>query len=233
MVKEHLDAYVKKHVQLSEKSRNDRRATVKMFLTWSVRKDYLSANHRLFEADGMAREIVSSADTDFYRPKELLEFLNNATADLLPLIALGGLAGLRVEEITRLEWADIWRVAGHIEISAKHAKTRQRRLVDMCPALAEWLEPYREKSGAVWGKPANLYQKAITELRGELKIPSRRNGLRHAFCTYHFALHSNENLTAAQAGNSPAMIHAHYKGLATKADAEKWFAVLPPKSPKI
>gem|GEM_PF-3300279 len=26
------------------------------------------------------------------------------------------------------------------------------------------------------------------------------------------------------------MIHAHYKGLATKADAEKWFTVLPPKS---
>ena len=25
------------------------------------------------------------------------------------------------------------------------------------------------------------------------------------------------------------MIHAHYKGLATKADAKKWFKVLPPK----
>jgi len=34
-------------------------------------------------------------------------------------------------------------------------------------------------------------------------------------------------MTALQAGNSPAMIHAHYKGLATKAEAEKWFNVLP------
>jgi hypothetical protein len=51
--------------------------------------------------------------------------------------------------------------------------------------------------------------------------------LRHAFVTYHFALHANENLTAAEAGNSPAMIHAHYKGLAAKAEAEKWFAVAP------
>ena len=63
-----------------------------------------------------------------------------------------------------------------------------------------------------------------------LKIPPRRNGLRHAFCTYHFALHSNENLTAALAGNSPTMIHAHYKGLATKAEAEKWFNVRPAKA---
>jgi hypothetical protein len=31
------------------------------------------------------------------------------------------------------------------------------------------------------------------------------------------------------AGNSPAMIHAHYKGLATKAEAEKWFGVRPQK----
>jgi hypothetical protein len=36
-------------------------------------------------------------------------------------------------------------------------------------------------------------------------------------------------LTAQQAGNSPAMIHQHYNGLATKAEAEKWFAVMPPK----
>jgi len=28
------------------------------------------------------------------------------------------------------------------------------------------------------------------------------------------------------------MIHQHYKGLATKAEAEKWFAVLPPDAAK-
>jgi hypothetical protein len=44
---------------------------------------------------------------------------------------------------------------------------------------------------------------AFIALRQELKIPSRRSGLRHGFVTYHFALHQNENLTAAQAGNSP------------------------------
>jgi hypothetical protein len=47
------------------------------------------------------------------------------------------------------------------------------------------------------------------------------NGLRHASCKYHFAAHANEKLTAQQAGNSSAMIHAHHKRLATKAEAEK------------
>jgi hypothetical protein len=41
------------------------------------------------------------------------------------------------------------------------------------------------------------------------------------------ALHTNENLMALQAGNSPAMIHAHCKGLATKAEAGKRFNVIP------
>ena len=65
------------------------------------------------------------------------------------------------------------------------------------------------------------------------KYPSGlEEGLRQAFCTYDFALHADENLTAAQAGKSPTMIHAHYKGLATKAEAVKWFKVKPSKSGK-
>jgi integrase len=136
---------------------------------------------------------------------------------------------LRGEEIMRLDWADVWRAEGHIEISAKQAKTRQRRLVVICPALAAWLEPYRKTTGKIFPAGVYDYQHRFLELRDSLKIPTRKNGLRHAFCTYHFSLHANENLTAQQAGNSPAMIHAHYKGLATKADAEKWFAIHPQK----
>lgn len=154
------------------------------------------------------------------------------SADILrPLIAIGGLAGLRTAELLRLDWADVWRVPGHIEITAGKSKTRQRRLVEICPALASWLEPYRNlASGKLWSFHEITFQEHFRDLCGRAKVTRKANGLRHAFCSYHFALHSNENLTAAQAGNSPAMIHAHYKGLATKAEAEKWFAVAPSKS---
>ena len=226
--KELLSAYAKTFKDFTPKTRNHRRATVKMFLKWCVRQDYLPLNHRLFEADCLACEIADSAETDFFRPAELRTLLDNASVDLRPVIAIAGLAGLRGEEIMRLDWGDVWRVKGHIEVTARNAKTRQRRLVEVCPALQAWLEPHRkDKAGKVYAGGVHAYQKAILKLRKSLKIPDRLNGLRHAFCTYHFALHSNENLTAAQAGNSPAMIHAHYKGLATKADAEKWFNVAP------
>jgi integrase len=225
LTKDHLNQYIKPFTEVSAKSRNDRRAAVKMFLSWAMRQDYLPVNHRLFEANGMTRETVDATNTEFFRPGELRRLLDNADTDLRPVLALAGLAGLRIEEIMRLDWADAWRVEGHIEITARQAKTRQRRLVEICPALAAWLESCRAMTGKVYPAGLHVFGRRFTKLRKELKIPTRKNGLRHAFCTYHFALHANENLTAQQAGNSPAMIHAHYKGLATKADAEEWFKI--------
>ena len=105
--------------------------------------------------------------------------------------------------------------------------------MQICPALADWLEPYRKlKEGKIFPSGVYVYQRGLSKLRSQLKIPDRRNGLRHAFCTYHFALHSNENLTAAEAGNSPAMIHKHYKTPIPKSEAEKWFNVVPTSKSK-
>jgi integrase len=251
LCKEHLDTFIGSldMVQAtsrngraagSAKSRNHYRATVRQFLLWSVRKDYLSPTHRLFEADAMRPERANTATIDFYSPEEFASLLAAAKGDLKPLrpiIAIGGLAGLRTSELLRLDWADVWRVEGHIEVTAGKAKTRQRRLVEICPALAAWLEPFQKSTaGKLWAGHEITFQQHFVELCKQAKVEvkgkkiavaRKTNGLRHAFCTYHFAAHANENHTAQQAGNSPAMIHAHYKGLATKAAAEKWFNVLP------
>ena len=243
LTREHLTAYVNGHGDVSPRTRNGRRNAVKMFLKWAVERDYLAANHRLLVADGMTKEVEDFGEIEFYTPKELRALLEASQRakfrSLLPVVALGGLAGLRLQEIARLTWADVWRVPEHIEIAATKAKTRQRRLVEICSALAAWLQPYCGLSGPVWAGTAERantldnFHHLFAEMLDELGVPKRQNGLRHAFCSYHFALHANENLTAQQAGNSPAMIHAHYKGLATKAEAEKWFAVRPAKAAKI
>ena len=235
ITKEHINVFMATHKDLAAKSRNHYRGAIKMFLKWCVKRDYLQQNHRLLEAESLTVEKADIEDIEFYRPNELQKMLNRCRTNpdyksLLPVLALGGLAGLRQEEIFRLEWADVWQVADHIEITAQKAKTRSRRLVSICPALTSWLKKYKKSKGLIYDKCRDTLHQTITDLRNELNIPVRRNGFRHAFCTYHFALHANENLTAQQAGNSPAMIHQHYKGLATKAEAEKWFAVMPEKT---
>jgi integrase len=207
---------------------------VRQFLQWAVRKDFLAVTHRLGEADGLRPEHGNTAEVAFYSPREFAALLESADATLRPLLAISGLAGLRTAELLRLDWADVWRVPGHIEITASKSKTRQRRLVEVCPALASWLEPYRSlASGKLWTFHEITFQEHFRGLCGLAKVTRKSNGLRHGFCSYHFALYSNENLTAAQAGNSPAMIHAHYKGLATKAEAEKWFNVQPGRAANV
>ena len=236
--KEHLNTYTAGHGEVSARTRNGRRTVVKMFLKWCGERDFLPANHRLHAADGLAKEREDTGEVEFYTAKELRDLLDAASAQaefvgLLPVIALGGLAGLRLQEAVRLTWEDVFRVGGHVEVSSAKSKTRARRLVTTCPALAQWLAPYRGRTGLVWSQSLDRFHDEFNALLGSLEIPAKRNGLRHAYCTYHYALHANENLTAQQAGNSPQMIHAHYKGLATAAEAKKWFAVAPAKQANV
>lgn len=238
LTKPHLDKFLGSLSEFSAKSRNHYRATIRQFLEWSTRKDYLPRTHRLFEADSMRPELANHAEIEFYTTKEFRALLETAQGPMQAMIALGGLAGLRTAELLRLTWEEIWRVPGHVEVTAGKAKTRQRRLIEVCPALASWLEPFRvHKSGKVCPIMAAsaeiIWQQQFVELCEQVKVIRKANGLRHSFCTYHFAQNANENLTAALAGNSPAMIHSHYKGLATKAEAEKWFAVAPAKAANV
>ena len=144
------------------------------------------------------------------------------------LLAVGGLAGLRTQELLRLDWSDLWRVAGNIEVTARASKTRARRLVEIVPALSGWLDPFRTfTKGRIWTAHEISFQRDFRALCEKAGVTRKPNGLRHAFCSYHLAANANENATALQAGHAPAMVHQCYKGLATKAEAERWFAVAP------
>lgn len=238
LTKSLLDEFFKSLADFSPKSRNHHRGAIRQFLQWSVRKDYLSVAHRLGEADSLRPELANHGEIEFYTSKEFRALLETAQGPMQAMIALGGLAGLRTAELLRLTWEDVWRVPGHVEVTAGKAKTRQRRLVELCSSLAAWLEPFRScKTGKVCPITAAsaeiLWQQEFVELCNLAKVTRKANGLRHAFCTYHFAAHANENLTAAMAGNSPSMIHSNYKGLATKAEAEKWFGVSPAKADNV
>jgi integrase len=219
---------------MSAKSRNHYRATIRQFFSWCVRKDYLPSNHRLTEADSMRNEDANTAEILFYTPIELRTLLESADGALQPMIALGAMAGLRTAELLRLTWRDVWRVPGYIEVTASKAKTRQRRLIEICARLSNWLAPYREQVGKVWAgrenvgpeRNENLFHEELVALCERAHMTPKTNGLRHGFCTYAYALHG-EIWTAQMAGHSPQMLHANYRGLATKAEAEKWFAVAP------
>jgi hypothetical protein len=149
----------------SPKSRNHHRTALGQFFRWAVRNDYLPLNHRLFEAESMKPEKTNGGETEFYTAKEFGLLLEAANGTMQAIIAIGGLAGLRTAEILRLDWGDVWRVAGHIEVTAAKSKTRQRRLVVVCPALKAWLNPFRQfKTGKLWDDEENRFHEAVIDL---------------------------------------------------------------------
>jgi integrase len=253
LTREHLGAYLaalgrqasksrNRRTVSSGKARNHHRASIRQFLDWATRNSYLPVTHRLGDTDQMRPERANVTDVQFYTPAEFKSLLDTAKGPLQAMIALGGLAGLRTAELLRLSWQDVWRIPGHIEVTAGKSKTRQRRLVKICTALGHWLKPFRQSTeGPLWAGHEITWQDHFNELcadarvqtkAGKVPVTRKPNGLRHSFCTYHFAANGNEFETAQQAGHAPALLHAHYKGLATKREAGAWFTVKPETSRK-
>jgi integrase len=229
--KQHLDAFIGSLDEFSAKSRNHHRGAIRQFLGWCVRKDYLSPTNRLGEADAMRPELANNGQIQFYTAKEFRTLLEYSEGPMQAMIAIGGLAGLRTAELLRLDWGDVWRVFGYIEVTAGKSKTRQRRLVEIGLALSAWLEPFRSiTSGRVCPITAAsaeiLWQQQFLEICAKAGVTRRRNGLRHSFCSYSYVLYG-ENATAQAAGHAPALLHAHYRGLATRTESEKWFSIFP------
>jgi integrase len=241
--KDQLNTYMENHTDVGPKTRNERRNAVRMFLKWAVGEDYLPLANRLLEANGMVRELAEPEEIEFYMAQELEAILSIASQKaefkaLVPVVAMVALGGVRLQEAVKLTWEDVWHVDGHIEISVAKSKTRSRRLVTMGSALASWLEPHRDRSGLVWIQCLDKFHTDFKKLLKacetveSLKVTPKRNGLRHGFVSAHYALHSDEGLTAKEAGNSPDMVHKNYKGLLTRTQAEAWFAVTPPARPE-
>lgn len=146
---------------------------------------------------------------------------------LLPMIAIGGFAGLRAAEITRLDWKELRLDAGVVEVTADKSKTASRRLVTISANLAAWLQLHTPRAGPVMPPNARKLFDAVRAIAGLLENwPD--NGLRHSFASYHLARGQDAAKTAFELGHtSAAIVHRHYKELVLAADASQWWSIMP------
>lgn len=178
---------------------------------------------------------------EIYTPEEIRRLLDAAPKAFKPILALQAFAGLRSAEVARLEWQDINLAKRHIVVAAHKAKTASRRLVPISANLAAWLADDAKVKGKLWKHTRAYFHEAqrITAERTKIEadphkqiaavapVEWKHNALRHSFISYRLAEIQDTAQVALEAGNSPAMIFAHYRELVTPEDAAAWFAVTP------
>ena len=163
------------------------------------------------------------------KPGEASKLLAACPDAFLPGICLKLFAGLRTSELLSLDWSEV--SASEVVVRGAKAKTRQRRIVALSENLAAWLQPLRKPSGRVVPFLQNAWHRSLEAIAESAGLTLPPNVLRHSFGSYHFAQHRNENLTAAEMGNSPAMIFQHYRAVVTPEAAARFWSLVPsPKS---
>lgn len=180
-------------------------------------------------ARDLERETVKRAEEiAFWSPREAAAILSAIQREALPALVLGLFAGLRSAEVCRLFWRDVDLGAGHVVIAGTEAKTGSRRLAPIPANAAEWLRPIAgtPDTRIFAGDPSQL-ARAISEACRATGTRRIANGARHSAITFAVAQTGDVARVALHSGNSPTVVHQHYRGLATEADAKDFFDIKP------
>ena len=206
----------------SARTMRGRLLTLRNVLSWAVTRGELAGNVAL----GVDLPTDDAADEPpgIHTPAQARTVLEIASAlDLSTMrcFAIRYFAGLRTSEATALDEAEIHE--DFIEVTAKKAKTRKRRIVTIQPNLRAWLA----LGGRLPLTQVCNRHAALTAAAKEKGVPWPHNAARHSFVSYHLAKFQSAGKTALEAGHTEQMLFAHYRQIVTPADAKKFFNVRP------
>ncbi len=158
--------------------------------------------------------------------KRLLEVADkHSELEMLPVVALGLFAGLRICELLRLEWTAVKMEDGHIVLGPEVVKRiTLPRNVDILPVLAAWLRPHLKESGPIVPTGFRRRRNELCDLMELDDWPD--NGLRHSFASYHLAKFDSAPLTQLQMGQqTPSVLFKHYRQVVSRKDAERYWSL--------
>lgn len=166
--------------------------------------------------------------------KLLKAALSHPELELLGAVTLGLFCGLRTEELKRLDWEQVklTETSAVVTIGAKIAKKRRIRHIEIPAVALRWLSLVPKRKGPV--THSNSYNDHQQRFRKLLKFAKftkwEANAMRHSFGSYHYALHGDPLETSRLLGHkaSDDVLFTHYRALASKAQAEAYFAITPP-----
>jgi integrase len=209
-------------------SRNTYRKRIVSIWRWAQKRGYLARDTKTeAEQTERAREqapevgIISTATWASF-----LEFVRAKAPELIATVAVAGFCGLRRREIHGQTWEDINLEQKFLRVTKAKRGTPARRLIPLSDAAVEWLMLCRRRKGPI-GPTLSIdrARKMAREATPKIELPE--NCFRHAYISHRVAATGTVAETALESGNSPQIVHRHYRELVTKAEGLAWFAVKP------
>ena len=209
-------------LNVGPQTQNNFRAVLSATWTFAVRRGYAAMNViQLVDKTSVIRDHIPT-----FSVKQLTALLAAAPPEYLPVLAIGAFAGLRPEEINKLQWEDLDFHEGTIRVNASAAKTRKKRFAEISDNLRAWLEPYAGHIGPV--APPNLQKlrRATMKAANITKWPP--DVLRHTFASAHYHFHRDPARTAVILGHSnQAMLLNHYRDVMKPSEATAYWMIRP------
>ena len=153
-------------------------------------------------------------------------------------LALALFAGVRTEELAGvgkepLRWRHLRMEEQIVRIPAEVAKTGRSRILEGLPAnLWTWLDPGPDADPVCPGLGVEAVRRFQTaagyrDRAGRTLRRWPQNALRHSFATYATAHWSDPGRVSMLLGHegNPSLLHRHYRGLATRAEARRFFSI--------
>lgn len=214
------------------KARSDNSNTQAMYLRYArIFFAYLRRNRLVTDDPTEAVPMPKSKPgRNILQPNQMKALLDLDLPDhVRALLLLGGFAGLRTEEVERMNWSHVNTKSGQIHVPPEAMKDSggfDQRIVDFTEPLKRrraWLKKQTGKIVPVASETLHAHRRrACRPVLSEWPD----NCLRHSFATYHLARAKNAGLTAYQMGHtSAAMVQRVYAVPAALADWRAWWAI--------
>lgn len=214
----------------SPKTKNDAIGLVRLLYSDAIERGYAVENPAKIK-----REPLGDTDVGIFTPGQVQRILSAVEDRLKPFFAVLFFSGLRKEEASRLDVAQVREGlrSGSIYLNSSIAKTNRNRAIALPDNLKAWLTRYLPVDGPLLPECWQIMER-LDELGSYAERKSGvewvYNGPRHSFGTYHLRLFGDPAETVKQMGNSLVQLDGHYSSRAesvTREAAQEYFAIMP------
>lgn len=184
--------------------------------SFAVRRGWIASN----PCDRVERVQVDITAPVILTPTQATNLMQVVSSTCRPYVILAMYAGIRPEEITRMEWSAINLETGTVKVDGK---TRRRRIVQLEPKAAALLAGCPLKTGKVAPSTSTMRRCKARAVKALCLPKWPQDLLRHTFASYALALHKDAGKVATMMGNSSSVLLTHYHEPVSENDcAEFW-----------